>query len=362
MPTIVAVAAVAVFINGYQLMLPTAAIQRDGTVLVPVKGVFDRLGATIDWNAETRRVEVKGPDIEFVLTIGSTEAVVNGTPVLLATAPELIDGNTLIPLRLVATALGADIAWDQERRRVYLEVGPRGPALEATVTSIVNQPGEWVGKRVRVTGEYRGWEPSPFGQATRNGQPVSRNDWVLRDATGEIYCRGDIAVEAPFDLAPYSNKGRRIVVEGLGKLSRQGFAFVEPRSIAVVPQPDGLTCTVETGRRSYVDGEAIRMRLTIENPFTEPVTLQCEPGTMHDIVLRNREGLEVWRLSEASPPAQAPGTVELAAGEAFEIEEVWQPGAAHTPPLPPGRYAVEAEFGGVLEAYPHAIAIWSQDD
>ena len=81
MPASVVAAAIAVFVNGYQVMLPTAALQRGATVLVPVKGVFDRLGARVSWAPQEKVVTVAAGDMRLELTIGSVEAVLNGQPI-----------------------------------------------------------------------------------------------------------------------------------------------------------------------------------------------------------------------------------------------------------------------------------------
>ncbi len=232
-----AAAAVAVFINGCQVLLPTAAFQRGDTVLVPVKGVFDRLGAKVAWSPESKQVLITALDLTLELTLGATEARLNGKPLLLQTAPELSEGSTMVPLRLVAEALGTDIAWDRQRRRVYVQTRPVGPLKPATIRDLMERPDDWAGRLVMLVGEYMGWQPSPFSPGTRNGVPVSQRDWVLRDATGEVYCRGDVTTTAPFALTPYSNVGRRLVVAGIAKLSRAGFIFLEPREIAEQPPP-----------------------------------------------------------------------------------------------------------------------------
>jgi hypothetical protein len=362
MPVSAAVAAVAIFLNGHQVMLPTAAIQRGGTVLVPVKGVFDRLGASVSWDGQEKVVTVTAQDMRLSFTIGSTEADLNGQRIALGAAPEIQDGNTLVPLRLVATALGADIAWDQQHRRVYVQAVSREPVTAVTITDLVARPYDWLGRVVLVVGEYRGWEPSPFSVATRNGAPVSRRDWVLRDATGEVYCRGDVNVETPFPLTPYSNVGNRIAVAGVVKVAKEGFPFLEPREVVELTNPEGVVCTVSTSRRAYVEGEDVRIRLRVANPFGSPVDLEAKPGPRHDLVLRDRDGAEVWRLSKVSPPEPAGGRLALGPGEAEQVEEIWSPGSAGSPPLPPGRYTVEGEWMGVLKSYPHTIAIVPRED
>jgi Copper amine oxidase N-terminal domain/Intracellular proteinase inhibitor len=353
----VAAAAVAVFINGCQVLLPTPAFQRGDTVLVPVKGVFDRLGARITWDPASKVASVSASGAALDLALGSTTAQLNGSPLDLQVAPELSEGSLMVPLRLVAQALGADIAWDQQRRRVYLHTEAAGPPVHVTVAELIDRPEAWSGRLVLLEGEYMGWQPSPFSPCTRNGVPVSRRDWVLRDTTGEIYCRGDISVGAPFPLTPYSNVGRRLVVAAVGRVARSGFVFLEPREIAEQPPPPGLVCTVTTSRRAYMEGEPVRIRLKVVNPFAAPVRLTCKAGPAYDLVLRDREGREAWRLSQDSPPPSAAETAALAAGEALQFDEVLDPSRAGGYRLPPGRYTVEGQWGGVLCSYPHLIGI-----
>lgn len=362
MPVPAAAAVVAVFLNGHQIMLPTAAVQDGGTVLVPVKGLFDRLGATISWDSQAKSVIIAAHDMRLHFAIDSTEAELNGQRINLGLKPQLREGNALVPLRLVTTALGADVVWDQQRRRVYVQAASRKPLARVTVGELAARPYEWLGRMVMVVGEYRGWEPSPLSATTRCGVPVSRRDWVLRDATGEIYCRGDITIASPFPLTPYSNVGKRIAVAGMAKVAKQGFVFIEPREIAQIPPPEGLVCTVSTSRRAYVEGEKVRIRLRVANPFAFPVSLSANPGPSHDVVIKDRDGRELWRLSKASPPGRAADTITLAAGEGAQVEEVWSPGSVDSPPLPPGRYTVEGEWAGVLRSYPHMIAIVPRED
>jgi hypothetical protein len=234
--------------------------------------------------------------------------------------------------------------------------------VRTTVGELIARPYDWAGRMVLIVGEYRGWEASPFSVATRNGAPASRRDWVLRDPAGEVYCRGDVSLETPFPLTPYSHVGNRIAVAAVVKVAPAGFPFLEPREVAEIPSPEGLVCSVSTSRRAYVEGETVRMRLRVANPFGAPVQLDARSGPHHDLVLRDRTGAEVWRLSKVSPPEAAGASLELPAGEAEQVEELWSPGSAGSPPLPPGRYTIEGEWMGVLTSYPHMIAIIPRED
>ncbi len=59
-------------------------------------------------------------DIRFV--IGSSSYTVNGTAMTMDTAPLIMYGRTLLPIRYVATPLGADVGWDGAERKVTVEL------------------------------------------------------------------------------------------------------------------------------------------------------------------------------------------------------------------------------------------------
>jgi len=66
------------------------------------------------------------------LAIGDKNAKVNGTTMQIDAAPQIINGRTMVPLRFVSQAFGADVLWDKEARR-------------ATVVSLENFIDLWPG-------------------------------------------------------------------------------------------------------------------------------------------------------------------------------------------------------------------------
>jgi len=113
--------AIRVMINGQPVMFnegqPTMI---NGRVLVPLRGVFENMGAYVHWTEATRTVEAtKGPT-DVMLRIGDPVATVNGRRVSLDVPPLLIADNTMVPLRFVSEALGADVTWDNPNQTVLI--------------------------------------------------------------------------------------------------------------------------------------------------------------------------------------------------------------------------------------------------
>jgi hypothetical protein len=101
-----------------------------GRTMVPMRFIGEAFGAAVTWDAPTRRVsvETKGTlnhiPLLMIMTIGSTRAIVNGKTVTLDVAPAIVAGRTFVPLRFVAEAFGADVAWNATTRTATIQFMP----------------------------------------------------------------------------------------------------------------------------------------------------------------------------------------------------------------------------------------------
>jgi hypothetical protein len=105
-------AQVTVDVNGNALDFSTAPIIQDGRVFVPLRGVFERLGASVDYS--NGLITATGSDGRTIsLTIGSTQATISGQPETIDVAPFIVSSSTFVPLRFISQALGASVNWDE---------------------------------------------------------------------------------------------------------------------------------------------------------------------------------------------------------------------------------------------------------
>lgn len=111
---------VRVLVDGETAMFDQPPVVTGGRVLVPLRGVFEQLGAFVQWNAATGAVFATGAGNQVQLTIGSRRAVVNGRTVALDVPAMIVRGRTLVPLRFVSEAMGARVDWDAATRAVYI--------------------------------------------------------------------------------------------------------------------------------------------------------------------------------------------------------------------------------------------------
>jgi hypothetical protein len=111
-------------VNGQSVNFDQPPITRAGRVFVPLRGVFERLGASVVY--DNGQINATGDGCNISLNIGSTQATVNGSSQLLDVAPFVIGSRTLVPLRFVAQALGASVEWDQNSQTVRITGGIGG--------------------------------------------------------------------------------------------------------------------------------------------------------------------------------------------------------------------------------------------
>jgi hypothetical protein len=131
-----AAAAVTIVVNGATVSFDQPPIERGGRVFVPLRGVFERLGATVVYDNGVINATGNGRNVQ--LKIGSTLATINGETYSSDVAPFLVGARTLVPLRFISEALGATVNYDSGSQTVSISTGAASsgstgaPAVELT--------------------------------------------------------------------------------------------------------------------------------------------------------------------------------------------------------------------------------------
>jgi hypothetical protein len=103
-------AGVTVAVDGQPLYLNPGPIERAGRVFVPLRSIFERLGASVVY--QNGQINSTKGNTNVSLTIGSQQATVNGQPQVLDVAPFIVGATTYVPLRFVAQSLGAVVDYN----------------------------------------------------------------------------------------------------------------------------------------------------------------------------------------------------------------------------------------------------------
>ncbi len=99
-------------VNGEKKTMDVAPIIRNSRTMLPVRYVAEALGAEIGWGGATSTATLKTADTEIKITVGASEALVNGQAVKLDSPAFIENSRTYMPVRFVAETLGASVAWD----------------------------------------------------------------------------------------------------------------------------------------------------------------------------------------------------------------------------------------------------------
>lgn len=111
---------VSVNINGEEMDFDQPAVLMNYRTMVPVRGVFEKVGASLSWNNTTKTAVIKKEDTVVSMTVGEETATVNGETKTLDAPATIINSRTMIPLRFVGEAIGATIKWDSASRTAYI--------------------------------------------------------------------------------------------------------------------------------------------------------------------------------------------------------------------------------------------------
>lgn len=116
--------AVAVYLDGSILQTEIEPRMVDGSVLVPMRSLFEAQGAKLSWDGATKTVTAEKADTKLVYRIGERTADLNGQAMQLAVPGRITDGYTLVPLRFVSESLGSKVDWDETARtvRIYSKI------------------------------------------------------------------------------------------------------------------------------------------------------------------------------------------------------------------------------------------------
>jgi hypothetical protein len=115
---------VTVVLDGQTLQFPTQdPVIVEGRTLVPLRTIFEALGAEVDWKEENsvQTIIATTEDTTINMTINSNEYFVNGERKELDVPAQLMNDKTMVPLRAIGESLGCGVDWDQETKTVIIQ-------------------------------------------------------------------------------------------------------------------------------------------------------------------------------------------------------------------------------------------------
>ena len=109
-----------VYLDGMWLDKGVTPVIRNGYTLLPIRSIAEAMGADVQWDETTRTTTLIRAGDEIKLTIGENIAVINGEEVPLEVGAALINGMTMLPLRFVAERFSQIVGYSPEERAIYI--------------------------------------------------------------------------------------------------------------------------------------------------------------------------------------------------------------------------------------------------
>jgi len=135
LPTLAIELPIRVVVNGTKINFPDAEpfIDENSRTQVPIRFVGEALGADVSWDGNTKKVTITLNGKKVVLQIGNKNYEVNGQQKQMDTVALLKESRTFVPVRFVSEALGATVKWNANIRTVYIDMdGDAAPSPEPT--------------------------------------------------------------------------------------------------------------------------------------------------------------------------------------------------------------------------------------
>lgn len=100
-------------VNGVSKPLTAAPYISDGRTLVPVRVIAEALGASVNYNSEHKQITIKKDDERFYMEVGKT---IEGFD----SAPEIVNGTTFVPIRYVSEKLKCKCVFNSASKEVII--------------------------------------------------------------------------------------------------------------------------------------------------------------------------------------------------------------------------------------------------
>ncbi len=211
-------------------------VEERGRLLVPIRGIFESFGATVNWDGQMREISIASGNNQVVMYVNDYIAYINGNSYRLDVPPRVIRGRTYVPLRFAGEALGGTVEYrgsyvDMTENatgyllRVHLQRrgggGPSGGGGQAGSGYIAT----WTSNRRVTDNDLRGY-----------------GNWQLTLMRNEIYARkgrpfDNANIRAYFNRQPWYRPDRSFTESRLTNLENANAAHIRNYQVRVYGAP-----------------------------------------------------------------------------------------------------------------------------
>lgn len=107
-------------INGEELECNPPAVVENDRLLVPMRAIFEKLKAQVNWDDETKTITAAKSEFIMLMQVGNPKMFLNNEEIELEVPPVIVDERAMVPARAVSEAFNIPVEWDEETREVNI--------------------------------------------------------------------------------------------------------------------------------------------------------------------------------------------------------------------------------------------------
>ena len=111
---------ITITINGAKIECDSKPYIKQDRTLVPMRAIFEALGASVSWDDATKTAIGVKDGIEVKITIGENVLYKNGEAIELDAPAEITNDRTMVPVRAISEAFGCTVNWDNDTKTVEI--------------------------------------------------------------------------------------------------------------------------------------------------------------------------------------------------------------------------------------------------
>jgi hypothetical protein len=117
---------ISIIVNGSQVSSDVPPQIVNGCTMVPVRVISEAIGANVSWDPDTQTVTLLDNGVHVAMTLGGY-TLENGSPITLDNPAQIINGRVMVPIRFIAEAFGCQVNWDAANQAVEISSGSAEP-------------------------------------------------------------------------------------------------------------------------------------------------------------------------------------------------------------------------------------------
>ena len=128
---------ITVLLDGTKIEFDQPPIIMNSRTMVPVRAIYEALGAEVKWDDQTKTASGTKCGITISFTIDVAKVVINYNELEIDAPATIVNSRTLVPVRALAEGFGVHVDWDGDTRTVLLT--NENPPVETSVDGKINK-------------------------------------------------------------------------------------------------------------------------------------------------------------------------------------------------------------------------------